>query len=586
MDFDELRLVVTHDPTTVGSWQVRIAAAPNNGFVGMKDTLVPVLTTQQLAILRSRDSWPNMPFLQTIGDAVFRSVLGPNVMAALTATLLTSKQGGHGLRIVVVPKDDEVGMPGTTMRIAEMPYEALFNNSQSFFGTNMLTPISRSFLDAPEDDPAPTPLPLRVLVAVAAPTDKPEADMAKEVEAIEKALEDVAGPGGPVELELVQQPTLAELGEALGRKPHIFHFIGHGGFEPGAIQGHLCFIRPGSTESAQVDAETLATLLRNSSVRLVVLTACSSAIPGPPIAGLVDPGPLGTRAFDGVAQRLVKGISGVTAAVAMQFDLESDAAVEFTRAFYGALIKPGLALDEIVTYSRIALVTSLKAGHRAWVNPAVYWRCKQGRVFDIDLTLRRLDEATKKQLQDVESRIAFIRSLIDEADAQPAEVRAAIKSMRRGWIKELRGYEDKRGSLLGESIRLVGDNSAAGEKVTCRLTFRVRQSGVIGQTKALLDYPVDRLSFVNALRGADASGVVASTGDSPGEVTLIMDGPSGGKSWEPGEYELATVAFSVTATALAPSVIDVRLRSAETIRDGQNVMPATADAVVVLDPAP
>ena len=113
-------------------------------------------------------------------------------------------------------------------------------------------------------------------------------------------------------------------------------------------------------------------------MRLVVLSACSSAAPTPKqVEETVSP-------FEGVAQKLITGNSGVSAVVAMQFDLENKAAVEFSKSFYSHLLKPGLSLDEIVTMGRKAIMVSLDAGHRAWVNPVLYWRSKGCKVFELN----------------------------------------------------------------------------------------------------------------------------------------------------------------------------------------------------------
>ncbi|MFX7090586.1 CHAT domain-containing protein, partial [Acinetobacter baumannii] len=86
------------------------------------------------------------------------------------------------------------------------------------------------------------------------------------------------------------------------------------------------------------------------SANLVVITGCSTAALPPPIAGA----PYGTTAFDGIAQRLVSpgSLSFVSAVVAMQFDLESAAAVSFSGKFYGTLLNPGTTIDEAVTAAR------------------------------------------------------------------------------------------------------------------------------------------------------------------------------------------------------------------------------------------
>ena len=191
-------------------------------------------------------------------------------------------------------------------------------------------------------------------------------------------LEPLSGPGGLLKLDIYEQPTRDELADRL-KSSDIFHFIGHGGFavmgsDP-TSQAHVSLIRPDTNESDYLFASDLANMLNNTEVQLVVFTACTSSESTP------DEGPFRIGAFDGMAQRLLSGVRGVTAAVAMQFDMEAEAAVAFSKKLYKHLLDADKTLAEVVTLARSAVSICKGVGHRAWVTPTVYCRCEGGHVF-------------------------------------------------------------------------------------------------------------------------------------------------------------------------------------------------------------
>jgi hypothetical protein len=460
--YAEFRLVLSPDLAIPGSWAVAVGESPHANMVGPKGSLAPTLSRADLARLRGRNGWPNPAVLQNIGKALWNSLMTPQAAADVLATLSTL-EAGQGLRLVVVMQGQENEVANLNgVRLSELPVEALFTDAQHFITTDLTTPVSRSFQQRPDRPPFKTPLPLRVLVAVANPSDKPPANVRDEVDAIKKAIGHLSGPGGQLEVEFVQQVTREQLAARLKAKPfHVLHFIGHGGFDVvGDVEvprAHL-LLRPSELDRIRSDRRRHA-LGPSSQHRCAarVITACSSAAPGPAMPDFADPGPLGSRAFDGVAQRLVAGVSGVTAAVAMQFDLEDVAAIGFSRAFYESLLVPGVALDEVVTMARQALIAQLQAGHRAWVTPAIYWRCEDGKVFDIDPTLQRFDETTLADLRDIQAQLAVYREYVEKIAPQPAEQGSPVDDLKKDWIGKIQAGLGRRAQLAGMPFDLKGD---------------------------------------------------------------------------------------------------------------------------------
>lgn len=117
----------------------------------------------------------------------------------------------------------------------------------------------------------------------------------------------------------------------------VFHFMGHGDFDPATGEGSLRFEDERGGE-APVPGPVLAEHLKGvSSLRLAVLNACRSA--EMPRQEGVDP-------YSGVASALVMG--GLPAVVAMQLPLSDTASLAFAKHLYQTLAEAtalGLAVS-------------------------------------------------------------------------------------------------------------------------------------------------------------------------------------------------------------------------------------------------
>jgi hypothetical protein len=125
----------------------------------------------------------------------------------------------------------------------------------------------------------------------------------------------------------------------------------------------------------------------------------------------------------------------------MQFDMESEAAVIFSKTFYTRLLAPDPTdgspegseratggspegserategrVDQVVTQCRKALVAAMDAGHRAWITPVLYSRCKDGRVFDMGKPVKVAQPAGGSiHVDPANPPIAAIRGLLEAA---------------------------------------------------------------------------------------------------------------------------------------------------------------------------
>lgn len=193
------------------------------------------------------------------------------------------------------------------------------------------TPFSRHVASASQP-PGPLVGPLRVLTAVAAPTNCADYGLAPVRRADEEAslaATLAAAPPGYVEHTALAGPcTLKALSAALERGYDVLHLVAHGAVNSDRTAGTL-FLEAddGTVERVDIDrfARTIDCLDR--SLRLVMLMSCNTAARNPS-----DPG-------FGFAPALLA--AGVPAVVAMQDRVPMPTAAAFTRAFYDELWESG-----------------------------------------------------------------------------------------------------------------------------------------------------------------------------------------------------------------------------------------------------
>ena len=193
-------------------------------------------------------------------------------------------------------------------KLAELPWEYLYDgDARRFLALSQWTPLVRYLeMSSPIRPLAVTP-PLRILMMAASPTDFPPLDVLSEWTKVRDALADLQRVGR-VQLDRVPTGTLADLRAALREgEYHVFHFIGHGRFDPDTKDGVVALEGPRGRAQLVSGADLGALLHDERSLRLALLNSCEGAR-----GGLADP-------YSGTAQSLVQ--QGIPAVVAMQFEI-------------------------------------------------------------------------------------------------------------------------------------------------------------------------------------------------------------------------------------------------------------------------
>ncbi len=397
---------------------------------------------------------------QTFGENLFKAFFRDEVANCLERSFDAIESKGTGLRLRLRLTN--------APKLLELPWEYLYHPARMFFCLSDQTSLVR-YLDIPQSiTPLKVKLPLRALVMIAAPHDEPQLNLEQEWRNLNNAVATLKSRG-LFEIDCLQTATLNALNERLREKDyHIFHFIGHGGFDRNTHAGKILF-EDENQNGHTISGEALAGVLRNekATLRLVILNACEGAR-----TSCHD-------AFAGTAQKITQ--QGIPAVIAMQFAITDEAAVTFTKEFYGRLAR-GLSLDRTLAETRQALYGE---EHKLeWATPVLYMRTPNGDIFDIEDQRQNSSQQTQTPppLQDDFERAYKMQTLLSilyHLHELPQEARGlsitdlanVLGIQRRKFLVETL-YEQVQTGLI-EQLKIQGNTfwkiSEAGRKLVSRL---------------------------------------------------------------------------------------------------------------------
>jgi tetratricopeptide (TPR) repeat protein len=215
---------------------------------------------------------------------------------------------------------------------------------------------------------APSAAPLKMLFVTALPENMGEENKMLEIEEEQKRLIDAIGSfeatgGQPkIVIEFLDTASLAEISEALQKHRHdILHISGHGSYDPKVNQGVLHLEDEDGNHCQVLGQELGETLRQHQCVKLLILSACETAIAG-----------------NGVVEQLAE--FGLPSIIAMRFSVTDMGAKIFTTALYDALAKAetltqaiAQAREKLWDYVKQASELEPKRPHLAeWFTPVVY----------------------------------------------------------------------------------------------------------------------------------------------------------------------------------------------------------------------
>jgi WD40 repeat protein len=309
--------------------------------------------------------------VQDFGQRLFEALFAGDIRSCYDVSQREAgRKDDQGLRVKLRIQAPE---------LAALPWEFLYDARQGeYVCLSRQTPLVR-YLELPQSaQPLPVKPPLRILCMIASPGDQAQLDIEREQGRIQEALSDLQGRG-LVELTWLEGQTWRDLQRAMRGGPwHVFHFIGHGGFDPRSEEGVLALADEQGHTSLLTATQMGHLLADHRSLRLALLNACEGAQSSE------------RDLFSSTAATLAR--RGIPAVVAMQYEITDRAAIEYTRAFYEA-ISDGMPVDAAVSEARKAITFSI-ANTLEWATPVLYLRSPDSALFEIAKEKRHKPAAT------------------------------------------------------------------------------------------------------------------------------------------------------------------------------------------------
>jgi len=318
------------------------------------------------AILRSTDGMYATPGVheqtaQSFGRLLFEFLLAGETRTLYYESLRESAHQDRGVRLKL-----SLHAP----MLATLPWEFLYDaRKRDFVCLDPHTPLVRYTELAQTPQPLAVEPPLQILGVIADPIDMhARLDVEGERRRVNQAVHALV-ERGLVQITWLEGQTWRDLQRTMrtGETPwHIFHFVGHGGFDEQRNEGYIV-LADDEQRAHRLYATQLARLLarQRTSLRLVLLNACEGAR-----TGALD-------LLSSTAATLIN--SGVPAVLAMQYAIADTVAVEFANTFYESLAD-NLPVDAAVAEARNA-INFHNARSLAWATPVLYMRSPDGQLF-------------------------------------------------------------------------------------------------------------------------------------------------------------------------------------------------------------
>ncbi len=325
------------------------------------------LLALQNALLRSGGARRKAPTrdeqtVRDFGQELFNSLFQADVRSLFFESKRIATSQGKFLRVRLRILDPQ---------LAALPWEYLFDARQNeYLCLAHSTPLIRYLEVAQPPQPLTIAPPLRILAMIASPSDLTALNTAVEKERLERALAGLIADG-LVQLEWLPGQTWRDLHRAMrpNQGPwHVFHFVGHGGFDSQRDEGLLVFADQAGKSDRRTATDVARLLSGQPTLRLALLNACEGAYASQ------------TDIFASTAATLVQ--QGIPAVIAMQYEITDHAAIEFSEQFYDALTA-GLPVDSAVTDARRAVALAIN-NTLEWGIPVLFMRSPDGVIFAFD----------------------------------------------------------------------------------------------------------------------------------------------------------------------------------------------------------
>ncbi len=210
--------------------------------------------------------------------------------------------------------------------------------------------------------------PIRILLAIAAPTDQERLELRHEAMDLQQELQRPQPNSGEgyaaapeFEVTVLDQPGREQLTQALEQgRFHILHYAGHSNL--GVSGGNLYLVNPKTGLTEVLSGDDLAGLLVNNGIRMVVFNSCRGTHTA---TTANDASPQERNLAEALVSR------GIPAVLAMAEKIPDDVALTLTRLFYRNL-KQGYPLDLSLSRARQGLISAYGSHQLYWALPVLY----------------------------------------------------------------------------------------------------------------------------------------------------------------------------------------------------------------------
>lgn len=316
--------------------------------------------------------------IEKLGGDLYNCLFDGKVAESLRTSQAIARRERKGLRIRL-----RLSAAPTLINI---PWELLFDTEKNnYVGLSVNSPIIRKLdlTTSPRIDPVQGTV--KILIMIANPSDNhfPFLDAAEELKKINIATGELQN-AGRITLTPVE-PSLAALQRQLRLDSyHVFHYIGHGGFDPSLNDG-LLILEDSEGKSHKVSGQYLGSILYDHhSIKLALLNSCSGGR-----TSVTDP-------FAGLAQSLLQ--KDIPAVIAMQFEITDQAAITFSQEFYNA-VADGYPIDAAVSEARKMIYA--QANQLEWATPVLYTSIDGGVLLEKKLLKQPKKEFNQASVLDV-----------------------------------------------------------------------------------------------------------------------------------------------------------------------------------------
>ncbi|MEB3341886.1 CHAT domain-containing protein [Okeania sp.] len=293
------------------------------------------------------------PSLVALGQKMYQELFKDDLGKSWKCAEAIAHNRGEVLQLRLGTKDRHISsLPWEVLHLGDRPLATGTDIVFSRYQPNTCLPKSNRTLTSEE--------PLKILMVIAAPTDKDSLQLEKEYEALQQELQKNSGETH-IHLDILRQPGREQLTQALEQgKYQVFHYAGHSNWGVSGGEISLVSNTTGLTES--LSGKDLAGLLVNNGIQMAVFNSCRGAY-----NHLVDPINEGVEI--NLAEAMVKrGIPGV---LAMAERIPDDVSLILTRLFYRNL-NQGYPIDLSLNRARQGLISAYGSDQLYWALPVVY----------------------------------------------------------------------------------------------------------------------------------------------------------------------------------------------------------------------